>query len=797
MMNIINYNLYLDFDTEKFTYTCHEKITLEGNEEKLILNSIGHKIKRLAVNGVIRGFKEYKNEQEIVVDGIITSKTQVDIDFTGEIPEKLEGIYLARTPDGFMITTQFEPTGARKFIPCIDNPSYKATFDITIKIDGGLDAVSNMPVETIKEIDGKKEVKFMQTPRMSTYLLYLGIGHFDRKTKKLEDGKEIGLVAPRGRLTQSDYPLEIAKKSIGFYEDYFNIKYPLPKEDLISVPEFAAGAMENWGAITFREIYLNVDSSTSTSVKRSIADVIAHELAHQWFGDLVTMKWWDDLWLNESFATFMSYKAVDKLYPDYDMFSDFLISETSGALAGDSLVNSHPIQVDVKSPDDIAQIFDEISYGKGGSILRMINSFVTDDVFRKGLNLYLENFKYKNAEGSDLWEFIGKVSDLPVREVMESFIKRPGYPYIDASIVDGKLLLKQSRFFLNGKTQKVTWKIPLTLKYENSIKSLIFDASEMFIEDTDKFLKLNDDEAGFYRVLYSDELLKSLVNNLKKLSDRDLWGIANDYYSFLISGKINLNSYLDVIKALSGENRLMVDQEIAGELFILNLILTNNEKLHNFTVELLKNKLDMLGSKEENEEINKSILRGMISYRLAILDHDYAAKIAENINNITSMDPDLRSSVLTAYAIIKNDFDGLHKMLNDFNNDEDKIKVIQAMSWLSGDKNYENVSRLIENHEIKQQDSIRFYTNASMNPEAREYIYENFEDIIYGIQKVFQGSGYASRVVEVAVPFIGLNHLNAIEEKLKGMEFSEISRGIKKGLEYLSIYSELISRSRQ
>ncbi len=794
-MEIINYNLDIDINSIDFTYKCHEIIKIRGNEEKLILNSVNHNIKKITVNKNIKGYKEYRDEHEIIVDGIITSDAIVEIDFTGKIPEELEGIYVAKLKDGFMVTTQFEPTGARKLFLCVDNPEYKSTFDISVTVDGDLDAISNMPVENI-ENNGRKRIKFLQTPRMSTYLLYLGVGKFEEKSIDLNGDKQLILLAPKGHLTPSDYPLEIGKKSIEFYEEYFKIKYPLPKEHLISVPEFAAGAMENWGAITFREIYLNMDSSTSTSVKRTIAEVIAHELAHQWFGDLVTMKWWNDLWLNESFATFMSYKTIDKLYPDYDMFSDFLITETSGALAGDSLVNSHPIEVDVKSPDDIAQIFDEISYGKGGSILRMINTFVTDEVFRKGLNLYLENFKYRNAEGSDLWEYIGKISDLPVRGVMGSFIKQAGYPLINVWEENGKIIMEQSQFLLNGKEGENLWKIPLTIKYSNEMKSILFDSKKMEMLFETEFIKLNDDESGFYRVLYSENLYENMIKHMDKLTDKDLWGVINDYFSFLLSGKIDVDRYIEIASQVASASRHMVDHEIANELFDLSLLIPEHKKLRNFSVNFLRDKLSKLGEKNENEEVNISILRGVLSYRLSILDRTYASELYTKIDNISELDPDIRSAVFTSYAIHTNDFEKLEHLLSEFSNDEDKIKIIQAMSWLNGEENLAKVKELTDNRKIKLQDSMRFFITASLNPEAREYLYNNFEEIINKIQSIFAGSGYSSRVVEDMVPYIGLRHRDEIGVKLKKMEFKEISRGIKKGLEYLEIYSAFISRNK-
>ncbi len=792
-MQIYNYSLDLDINSKNYTYTCHETIKFNGNEEKLILNSVNLKIKRIKVNNSIKNFKEFIKNQEIVVDGIITKDSVAEIDFSGEIPEELQGFYRAHTEEGDMFTTQFESTGARRFFPCIDNPSYKAAFDITVRVDEGLEAISNMPVETQENVDGKTVIKFMQTPVMSTYLLYLGIGKFDERSLEFNGNKKLILAAQKGHLTESNYPLEIGKKAIEFYQDYFGIDYPLPKEHLISVPEFAAGAMENWGAITFREIYLNISSSTGSSVKKAVGEVIAHELAHQWFGDLVTMNWWDDLWLNESFATFMSYKAMNKLEVDYDMFADFLVSETAGALEGDSLVNSHPIEVEVKHPDDISQIFDEISYGKGGSILRMINAFVTDDVFKKGLHLYLENFKYKNASGSDLWEFIAKVSDRPVRKVMESFIQNVGYPIIEAKEEGGKIKLTQYRFLLNGKKQNVQWKIPLTAKYAGEVKSILFDSESMEI-DLQGFIKLNDSETGFYRVLYSDSLYENIIKNIPILDNKDIFGLLNDSHAFLMAGKLSLKEYLSRINKFMELNDSLIIREISNELFSLYLVDPKNSEILGTNMEYLADKLKILGDKQKSENINVSLARGIVANRFATINRGYAEELSKFAGSLDQVDPDMRLAVLTSYAIVHNDAEKMLDMLSKFKQDEDKVKTIQAMAMLTGDNNFDAVEKAISERKIKAQDSLRYYMLAAANPGAKEYIYNNLENIMEKIQAIFAGSGYSSRVIEMVVPFIGLNHMEEIEGKLAKINIQEISRGIKKGMEYLNINHDLVER---
>jgi tricorn protease interacting factor F2/3 len=793
-MQIYNYSLDLDINGENYTYSCHEVIKFTGNEEKFILNLLNLNIKKIKINNHAKTFKEYRQNQEIVVDGIITKDSVAEIDFSGKISQELHGFYLARTKDGDMFTTQFEPTGARRFFPCIDSPSYKATFDIKVTIDGNLDAISNMPIESEENIGERKIVKFQQTPVMSTYLLYLGIGQFQERSLELKNSKKIILAAQKGHLTDSDYPLEIGKKSIEFYEDYFGIEYPLPKEHLISVPEFAAGAMENWGALTFREIYLNISPSTGASVKKAVGEVIAHELAHQWFGDLVTMNWWEDLWLNESFATFMSYKAMNCLEPDYDMFADFLVSEMAHALQGDSLVNSHPIEVEVKHPDDISQIFDEISYSKGASILRMINAFVTDEVFKQGLYQYLDNFKYKNASGSDLWEFISKVSDRPVRKVMESFIQNIGYPVIEAREDEGKLKLVQYRFLLNGKKQNVQWKIPLTIKYASETKSVLFDADSMEIESVNGFIKLNDSETGFYRVMYSDSLYDNIVKNIPILDNKDIFGLINDMHAFLISGKVQFKEYLFKVSKFMGLNDPFIIREISNELFSLYLIDPKNSDVLGTNMEYLADKLKILGEKQKNENINVSLTRGVLANRYATINRGYAEELAKFVDSVSDTDPDMRLAVLTSVAVVHNDATKMLKILSEFSQDEDKVKVIRAMALLTGNDNFSAIEKAISGRDIKAQDSVIYYMLAAANPGAREYVYNNLENIIERVQSVFAGSGYSSTVIESIVPFIGLNHMDEIGEKLEKINIREISRGIKKGLEYLNIYSELIKR---
>ncbi|MBI3254410.1 MAG: M1 family peptidase, partial [Nitrosarchaeum sp.] len=376
-----------------------------------------------------------KEELTIIIKNKIEGTAFVEIAFAGELNDRLLGFYRSQYKQNgktkYLATSQFEAADARRAFPCWDEPQAKATFDISIIAENKFTAISNMPIASKKKIKNKTIYKFAKTPIMSTYLVYLAVGEFEYLTGKI--GKtQVRVITTKGNKSKGKYSLDLGKKLLLSYEKYFGIKYPLPKLDLIAIPDFASGAMENWGAITFRETILLYDPKTSsTRTKQYIAEVISHEIAHQWFGNLVTMKWWNDLWLNESFATFMATKFVDKFYPEWDLWNQFVEDAMNAAMGLDSLKNTHPIDVKVNSTSEIREIFDAISYDKGGCVLRMLEHYVGESNFQKGLKRYLADFKYKNAEGRDLWDAIGKISKMPVRVMVLTWLKQPGFPVVE------------------------------------------------------------------------------------------------------------------------------------------------------------------------------------------------------------------------------------------------------------------------------------------------------------------------------------------------------------------------------
>ncbi len=352
-MKVRRYDLDIDVDFEKSRFNGKVAIQLES-DQNVVLNAVGLEIQSVGSSRKDLRFKQV-DEDLIVETGPIDGR--VDISYDGTITDSLAGLYKAPYEDTYIVTTHFEAAQARRMLPCVDRPDAKAVFKLTVTIPKDLEAISNMPVESVNITDSRKTVTFRETPRMPTYLLYLGVGKFEEQTATLPR-TDIILATTPGKSKLGTFALDEAKKALQFYEGYYSIPYPLPKLHLIAVPEFGAGAMENWGAITFREVALLRDASSSTRSRKRVSEIVAHEIAHQWFGNLVTMKWWDDIWLNESFATLMAFKVVDSLHPEWRQWDEFLLDETGGAMGRDCLMNTHPIEVPVKLPDEIEQVFD-------------------------------------------------------------------------------------------------------------------------------------------------------------------------------------------------------------------------------------------------------------------------------------------------------------------------------------------------------------------------------------------------------------------------------------------------------
>jgi len=781
-LRVDRYDLFLDVSFESLKFDGKLLMTLESTED-FVLDSVGLCVSSLSSDGRTLPF-ERRDDHLAVKSGPFKGK--LEIQYSGEIPATLAGIYKAPYDSTYIITTDFEAANARRMLPCADRPDCKAEFKLTVRIDEDLDAISNMPVESVNIEDGRKVVAFQKTPKMSTYLLYLGIGNFEQIKARLGD-KDVIVAGTPGKARNGEFALQFSKESLKFLEFYFGTSYVLPKIHLIGVPEFAAGAMENWGAVTFRETALYVDRNSSFATRKNVAQIVAHELAHQWFGNLVTMKWWNDLWLNESFATLMGYKVVNERFPDWNAWQDFLMEETSPAMTMDSLKNTHPIEADVKSPDDIQEIFDVITYGKGASILRMIEAYIGEDEFRKGVREYLERYRFSNAAGIDFWNSLDECSGKPVGRIMTEWIGKAGHPVVMVKKDGDRIVLRQERYLLSGEPAKTTWPIPITMRINGKPRTLLLDKEEETMDIGNvKSLQVNSDRAGFYRVQYEREF-DDLVW-AAELSAPDRWGIAFDAIAFLLASRISFADYLELVRRYSDERDYLPAREVSDQLAFLYSIVESriaevSRGFHRSQLASLENKADEIGS----------MMRGIVSTRLAMVDDDYAAELGSKFDRYESVEPDMRQAVAVGYARASGDFEHIARKYRDSASDEERERLFVSMTAFKDPRQLSKLFQLAEQGEVKKQDQLTLVSGATRNPHARHVTWAWVKSSMPRLRRVYESTGDISRLLQSCIPILGIGRLDEVGRYFEENRIPEAQRGIDAGLEKLRINQRLVN----
>ncbi|ODV96496.1 hypothetical protein PACTADRAFT_33662 [Pachysolen tannophilus NRRL Y-2460] len=563
------------------------------------------------------------------------SKIYVSIKYAGIIQTNMSGFYRSDYKDEITgkekccLSTQFEATDARRGFPCLDEPNFKATFSIEVIVKQDWIALSNVELHQKEVIENQGLVKYIfnKTVVMSTYLVAWACGDFEyieSFTERLYNNKPIPVrvYTARGLKEQGQFGLNVATKSLDYFSKIFDLDYPLPKLDLISVPTYSHNGMENYGLITFRSTALLFDEKTSdTKYKQKIAYVVAHEVAHQWFGDLVTMDWWNELWLNEGFATWVGTLAVSYLYPEWEFFTSFISTSLQSALALDSLRGSHPIEVPVYSALDIDQVFDDISYLKGASAINMLSSSLGVDVFLRGVSLYLKKHKYGNAKTNDLWKGISESSNVDVTKLMDSWISKIGFPYLIVKKTDTGISVEQNRFLSTGDVKpeenETLWWVPLNISTGPNPEDVLKNNSDSWkffssrtIEiplDTTKFFKLNKDSVGVYRVFYDSDILSIIIENIDKLSVKDKIGLLADTASIASAGLGKTSALLELIWSFKDETDINIWTTIICRLSKLAQTwfeqpLEVQVALKKFQQEIYSHALNNIGFKDEETD---------------------------------------------------------------------------------------------------------------------------------------------------------------------------------------------------
>ena len=773
------YDLFLDLNYSNLTYNGKVEIDLESTSD-VALDAENLTVTRVRAGESTANFR-HKDGELIIETG--PYKGIIEVDYSGEIKDSLVGLYKSDYNDSYLLSTQFEAANARKAFPCVDHPSYKAEFNLSIRLSKDLDAISNMPIDKVEEDGEKKIVTFQSTPKMSTYLLYIGVGKYDELKKKYRD-VDLIVATRKGRSSRGAFALEVTDKAMKYYESYFDIKYPLPKVHLLSIPQFAAGAMENWGAITFRETAIESDENSSYLSKKRVAEVVTHELAHQWFGDLVTLEWWSDLWLNESFATFMSYKVRDAVYPDWMIWEDFVRMETTSAMSRDSILSTHPIEAKIESPEQIEEVFDDISYSKGANVLRMVEKYVGEENFRKGIKGYLESHKYGNASGEDLWSAIEQSSGKKVGKFAEKWIRQPGYPVLTVEPSNDKIKFTQERFLLEGDTPSTLWPIPINMDVNGEHKELLLEDKETsFQVSALKTLIINRDRTGFFRVHYKGDFNPVLKADLSPL---DKWGIMSDAFAMLMASKLTFKEYSELLERFLDENDNLIVHEVSNQLSLLALlvkpIIAEKSKIfHRKHFKRLQHKTD---------ELSKS-LRATLASRLVMIDESFAEDLGSNFKEYDEVEPDMKETVAIAYARAYENYEVLLRQYRKSETDEDKMNLITALMSFRKPELVALTLGMGLSGEVKRQDVESMLLSSLGNPDSKEVVWLWIKTHLERLRDIYEGTGSVSRMLQSMIPILGVEKVSEFDDFFKQNMIPEAEMGIKAGLEKLRVYNKL------
>lgn len=696
----------------------------------------------------------------ITHEDLDAGKHILDLVFEGKINDSMHGIYPCYYEhDGIkkeLIATQFESHHAREVFPCIDEPAAKATFDVTLTTEQNQTVLGNMPIKLQRVENDKLVTTFETTPVMSSYLLAWVVGELQKKSGKTSNGIEVNIWStPAQPLDNLDFALDIAIRSIEFYNQYFGIDYPLTKCDHVALPDFSSGAMENWGLITYREIALLADpKTTSISNRQYIATVIAHELSHQWFGNLVTMEWWNNLWLNESFASLMEYVAVDALQPNWNIWLDFASFDAVIALKRDSLDGVQPVQTDVNHPDEISTLFDgAIVYAKGARLLHMLKKYIGDEAFQAGLKQYFKIHAYENTIGSDLWKVLSEASHKDVESFMNAWISQPGYPVLHVSRNGKTIKLSQER--LHSKATKPSdsiWPIPLNSNCPDA-PEILEGQSISFETNMTELIRYNVGNFGHYIVNYDPESMKLIIESIinGSFSTLDRVQLLNEQTILANMGIISSAELIPLIEAFKDEGEETVWDMLSLVIGELKKIVINDElsekKLQSLVISLATKQFERLGWEQKAEEPEtdtklRSLILGLMVYAEDPATMNEAMRLFQQ-NSVSGLNPELRSLIIVAVIIQTSDEDLINWLLDIYkttNSSEIKQDINIGLTATHDIKLIEKLLGLIKDTTIiRTQDTARWIAYLLRNKYGRELTWHWVMDNWNWLEETFKG----------------------------------------------------------
>jgi puromycin-sensitive aminopeptidase len=781
-----HYRLSFEPDFTAFTFAGSEKVDIKilAPTATIYINAAEMDIEDVVLSNrsgrILNGMVAFDEENEFAIftfpKTVKKGNYKLSLKFKGALNGKLHGFYrtLYRGNDGLekvIASTQMEPADARRAFPSFDEPDFKATYSISLIADPSLTTLSNgRPIGSRLLATGKKETRFKKSLQMSSYLVAMVVGHFARSKTVDANGVKVTVYHTPGKEDLTDFALEAAQFTIKWCQEYFKIKYPGEKLDLIGIPEFAFGAMENWNCQIFKETALLVDPKTATIAElMQVFVIVAHEIVHTWFGNLVTMKWWNGLWLNEAFATFISMKVAAAAYPEWHVFEDFTSARRAGAMRTDGLVTTRPIQAEVEKAADALGMVDGITYGKGSGVLWQLEQFIGEDVFRDGVRVYLSKHRFGNTVNSDLWDAIGSQTMAPVQAMMDSWIFQPGHPVVTVGSCDcgsaGHLKLNQRRFFYGEPVEEGTkstmvasspsgdidwsnaghWMVPIKLRYESDDgvkeKWVMLDAREksIYLGNDVKWVIANSGGSGFYRTRYETALTSKVA--IAELSIGERYNLVSDTWACVRAGLVSSTDYLDVIKEFFGETDPNVMGIIIGSLATLMDVLpkANRESFRAFIRELFNPTLTRLGWQEvPGESVQDKQLRGKVIDTLGCTARDQAvadkgkALFRQYLVDKSVVANNVAPSLvwITASSGDETQYEEFLRFYTESQNPQEKMRYLYALAYFDDEKLLLRTLASSITDAVKTQDApylLSSLLDSEIQDEAWEFVQKNWD----------------------------------------------------------------------
>lgn len=822
------YDLELQPNMESFYFSGKEHVAIHIHEHvsRIVLHALNLEIGKAEVRYLdgsrfvpekIVLSKKYETATFFFAEPLKSGFAFLSLEFRGRFTNKLQGFYKTsydvQGERRWGAATQFEATDARRVFPCWDEPDQKAVFCVSIVVPRHLTALSNMPILQ-EELIGSdlKRVIYQPTPVMSTYLLAFVVAELECIEAQDKNGVPIRVWTTPGKKEHGRFALECALQTLPYFAEWFGIPYTLPKLDMVALPDFAFGAMENWGLVTYRETALLVDPECPpVTALEQVAEVVKHELAHQWFGNLVTMEWWTHLWLNEGFASYMGLKAVDHQFPEWDTWIRFVAGEMLSALAEDGMRNTHAVEIPVRNPHEIREIFDTISYHKGAAVNRMLEYYLGEDL-RRGLHLYLNRHRFGNASTDDLWRALEEVSGKPVRKIMTKYTRQPGYPVVKVRKEVRKdrkkgnqsvLVLEQKRFLNDGSEDRenLTWIIPLGISlsgeapqyYEMKRRTL-----RIPLEYSEEgWITLNPGQSGFYRVAYSSELWQNLVLACyrREVKTTDLIGVLDDAFALSRAGYMKTSDALHIVNAVNANDHFAVWIAAAEFIGAVAHLLRESPVFPKFEAiarSIFRKVAHKLSWEKSSEDSHLDIL--LRSLALDSLGRygdkatiEEARKRFRRFVESGELDPNIRQVVysLVARYGAEEEFESLMRIYNSTDFHEEKTRILMAFGNFCDEGLGKRVLDFSLSDSVRSQDWIYIIGSLGANPKARILVWNFLKQNWGGLTKRFPHRFLAEAIEVTAGGFMTQEDLFDVEKFLHTHPLPEAERTFRQVCEHI------------